>query len=339
MVTSCGSSFVGDDSYTIKDVTTQKDDDGNTTVTISFNEDKSPVVFTIDKGTAGENGNGIANVTATTTENGEVVLTITYTDTTMAPTEITVPVIKGSDGVSVIGVDVSSDTNGNTVLTFKYSDGKTSDPVTIPKAKDGVGIASITSTANDDGSITLTISFTDSTRSPVTVVIPRGQDGLSIKTIETEENNGSYILHITFSDGTTQDVSFAVPSTTNWLSGTSDPEDTTGNNGDFFMNTANGGIFHKENGSWVFVVRLWQNATAYYYVTFDPNGGSIDGSTTSVRQKVKAGDYITDLPTPTLTGKVFQGWWTSIAENPNAGHFTTLIPVFCDITLYARWGD
>lgn len=336
LASACSSSFVGDEGYEIADVVTHTDGDGNTVVVISFTGDKDPVTFTIDKGAAGTNGNGIASVSGKV-EGDAVVLTITYTDGTTSPTQISVPIVKGSDGVSVSGVDVSTDTNGNTVLVFNYSDGRKSDPLTVPKGDDGVGIADIKSTTNEDGSITLTISFTDSTRSPVTVTIPKGAPGVSILSITSEQANGKYTLHIAFSDGSFQDVSFPVPTVTTWLSGTVDPEDSLGNDGDFYMNTANGGIFQKESGAWVFIVRLWQDATSYYYVTFDPNGGTIEGSTSSVREKVKAGDYITDLPTPVLSGKTFTGWWTSIAEDPNAGHFTVLTPVFNNLTLYARW--
>jgi uncharacterized repeat protein (TIGR02543 family) len=334
---SCSSAFIGDETYTIKDITHHVDADGNTVVVITFNEDgKDPITFTIDKGEAGADGNGIASINAEV-QSDAVVLTITYTDKTMAPTEISVPIIKGKDGVSVVGVDVSSDTNGNTVLIFRYSDDKTSDPIVIPKGTDGVGIANIAPTTNEDGSITLTISFTDSTRNPVVLTIPKGEPGVSLLSITSDQQNGYYYLHLVFSDGSKQDVSFAIPSVASWLAGTSDPEASLGNDGDFYMNTANGGIFHKESGSWVFIIRLWQNATSYYYVTFDPNGGLIDGAASNVREKVKAGEYISDLPTPTLTGKTFAGWWTSIAEDPNSGHFTVLTPVFSDLTLYARW--
>jgi hypothetical protein len=333
----CSSSFIGDESYTIKDVTSHQDENGNTVVVISFNEDgKAPLTFTIAKGETGEAGNGIASIDAVV-ESEAVVLTITYTDSTMAPTKISVPIVNGKDGVSVVGVDVSSDTNGNTVLVFRYSNDKTSDPIVIPKGKDGVGIANIAATKNDDGSTTLTITFTDSTRAPVTLTIPKGEPGVSITSITSDQKDGYYYLHIIFSDGSKQDLSFAIPSVATWLAGTSDPEDSLGSDGDFYMNTANGGIFHKESGAWVFLVRLWQGATSYYYVTFNPNGGLIAGASSDVREKVKAGEYITDLPTPTLTGKTFAGWWTSIAEDPNAGHFTVLTPVFSNLTLYARW--
>ena len=81
----CSGYLIDDGSYTIADITTALDDDGNTVVTITFNEDKDPVVFTIDKGTSGANGNGIANISAATDENGNIVLTITYTDPDTSP--------------------------------------------------------------------------------------------------------------------------------------------------------------------------------------------------------------------------------------------------------------
>ncbi|MCH3909039.1 MAG: InlB B-repeat-containing protein [Bacilli bacterium] len=335
----CSGYLIDDGSYTIADITTALDDDGNTVVTITFNEDKDPVVFTIDKGTSGANGNGIANISAATDENGNIVLTITYTDPDTSPTEITIPLMKGENGISVVRVEVSDDTNGNKVIVFVYSDGTKSDPITIPKGNDGVGIADIKQTNNDDGSISVTVTFTDSTRDPIVITIPAGPTGVSITDITCERSGNAYVLHVTFSDGSSTDVPFDIPTVNTWLSGTVDPDDSLGQDGDFYMNTANGGIFKKENGSWTFIVRLWQNATSYYYVVFNPNGGSINGSTSAIQEKVKAGEYIVDLPTPTLTSKVFQGWWTSTDSDPNAGHFTSLTPVFANINLYARWSD
>jgi uncharacterized repeat protein (TIGR02543 family) len=76
---------------------------------------------------------------------------------------------------------------------------------------------------------------------------------------------------------------------------------------------------------------------AQYTVTFDAQGGSVDPSSITVT----AGEYVTDLPTPTnvinLSGIAyeFDGWFTQ----PNGGgsRFTTNTPVSGVITVYAKW--
>lgn len=50
--------------------------------------------------------------------------------------------------------------------------------------------------------------------------------------------------------------------------------------------------------------------------------------------KVKKGECI-NLPIPTQQGCIFEGWYTGIT--PNDRKFTSYDPVFCDMTLYARW--
>lgn len=335
---SCGD-FFGSDSYSIKDVVSTTDSEGNAVVTISFNENKDPVTFTVSKGVAGKDGVGIASVTGKTSEDGKsVILTITFTDASVAPVTITVPVVNGKDGKGVASVSVSTDTNGNKVLVFGYTDGTKSDPIVIPKGNDGVGIASITHETQTDGSTLITVTFTDSTIAPTTFVIPKGNDGVSIASIVSSLDGADYVLTITFSDGVTQEIRFAKPTCNNWLSGTADPGSGEGSDGDFFFNTSTGDIFKKSGGTWSFIVRLWQNSV-YYYVKFNPNGGTVGGSGDVYQQKVKAGECLSDLDTPVFAGKVFEGWWTSVdATDPNAGHLTVITPIFTNMTVYARWG-
>jgi hypothetical protein len=335
---SCGS-FFSEPTYSIKDVTSAPDADGNTMVTITFTGGKSPVTFTIDKGLSGKDGVGIRSVTSkTSTDGNSVTLTITFTDSTMAPVEITIPVVKGQDGKGIASCKVSTDTSGNKVIVFSYTDGTSGDPIVIPKGDQGVGIASITHDTDTSGNIVLTITFTDSTVTPVTVTVPKGTDGTSIYDISATTDGSDYVLTITFSDGVKQEVRFPKPVCNTWISGTVDPVATQGTDGDFYFNTATGDIYKKENGAWVFVMRLWQNASASYWVSFDPNGGTVGGASTVFRQKVKAGECISDLSAPVYTGHVFQGWWTSKdATDVNAGHLTVITPIFSDLTVYARW--
>jgi uncharacterized repeat protein (TIGR02543 family) len=71
-------------------------------------------------------------------------------------------------------------------------------------------------------------------------------------------------------------------------------------------------------------------------VTFDLQGGNINGATTTRRVSVKKGDTVgSAMPSnPTMTGYTFDGWWTA----PSGGsRFTSSTEVTEDITVYARW--
>lgn len=69
-------------------------------------------------------------------------------------------------------------------------------------------------------------------------------------------------------------------------------------------------------------------------VTFDSNGGSSAGSPITV----KYGETYGSLPTPSMTGKDFLGWFTS-AENDGSDPITSssTVRIISDTTLYAHW--
>lgn len=77
---------------------------------------------------------------------------------------------------------------------------------------------------------------------------------------------------------------------------------------------------------------LYAHWTPYYTVTFDANGGSVDPSSVIV----VAGQSIADLPTPELSGLLFDGWFTA-----RDGGVRILseedLKVTEDVTLYAHW--
>ncbi len=81
---------------------------------------------------------------------------------------------------------------------------------------------------------------------------------------------------------------------------------------------------------------LYAHWTREYTVTFDANGGELNGSNTL---KVAEGDSINEslVPSVSLTGKDFQGWFTAKTggEKVNFKDYH----VSADVTLYARFGE
>lgn len=73
-----------------------------------------------------------------------------------------------------------------------------------------------------------------------------------------------------------------------------------------------------------------QAVKSTYLVTFDPNGGEVTPSSVTI----DSGDAIKTLPTPTRTGYVFDGWYSS----PNGGsEITASTTIVQEQTLYAHW--
>ena len=99
------------------------------------------------------------------------------------------------------------------------------------------------------------------------------------------------------------------------------PEVTVGENGNWFVNGEDTG----------------KKATidvTEYIVSYSLDGGTLP-SGYEMMVKVKTGECIFDLPTPTKTDYIFEGWY--IGEGENEGKFTSTTPVTSDITLTAHW--
>jgi uncharacterized repeat protein (TIGR02543 family) len=72
-----------------------------------------------------------------------------------------------------------------------------------------------------------------------------------------------------------------------------------------------------------------------FTVTFNLEGGNIDGNTASVGITVNSGEKIDNLPDPKKTDCTFGGWFTE--KNGNGNAFTENTPVTANITVYAKW--
>lgn len=347
-LTSCSSFFSGNE-YTISDVTSKTDLDGNTIVTITFNEiGKDPLEFTIPKGMSGKDGVSILNVSSTLKDN-YVTLTITYTDASISPTVITIPVVQGEAGKGITKVNIEKDEDGNDTIIFAYSDGTFSDKITIPKANDGVGISEISTKPSPDNTyVTITIKFTDSTKEPVEFNIANGRGVKSIVYDENKSTLTQYALVITYTDSDSEVIFIDKPLATTWHTGTVVPDKNdslTGNVGDFYLNISSGFVYQLlSSGKWnpLFCMKSESSGEVekYYTVTFDPNEGIWPDSTQKYKivEEYNCIDLV-DLKKPTKEGFKFTGWYTTIEDDVNSGHFTDLTPVTKDLTLFAHYSS
>ena len=68
-------------------------------------------------------------------------------------------------------------------------------------------------------------------------------------------------------------------------------------------------------------------------VTFDAQGGTVNPASQTVTYAFAYGE----LPTPTLTGRLFLGWWTGPGSTGTKITSTTLVTAISNQTLYAGW--
>jgi uncharacterized repeat protein (TIGR02543 family) len=68
-------------------------------------------------------------------------------------------------------------------------------------------------------------------------------------------------------------------------------------------------------------------------VSFDKDGGTGDAGDILVTY----GAFYGPLPAPTMSGKVFDGWWTGVGGTGVEVKSGTVVKVITDITLYASW--
>lgn len=351
---SCNSSFFGNsESVEIKSVTPTYDEkSGNTIITIAFvDEDVSPVTFSIPRGLSGKDGVGIQDVSAKMSDDKKnVELTIKYTDTSVKDTVLTVPYL----GISNVEVSLDEET-GNTDIVFCYTDGTKSQKISIPKGKDGdpgedgIGIKSFV-VETVDGVTTVTVTFTDSDKMPSQSFIIK--DGIGIDHIESVESDdpSKYVLKIVYSDGFSHLVEFDKPKdgkdANRWYSGSSTPDENPdvadAAIGDFYIDHLTGKVYQKEADGWKFRFGMKSDATTTdketYYVYFDPGEGFINGSHAVTSTFVTEGKCVplSLIPTPTLEGYTFEGWYTD-PDNPNSGKFTDMIVVTQELHLQAKY--
>nr|MCR5587441.1 InlB B-repeat-containing protein [Lachnospiraceae bacterium] len=107
----------------------------------------------------------------------------------------------------------------------------------------------------------------------------------------------------------------------------------------------NPGLYWDSTGNWIYeasgnntkvvLYAHWQANT--YTVTYNANGGVIDGTTTTTTQKQQAYDDYLDLPsTPVRKGYVFNGWYTDASGGDQVTN-STVYSNTSSTTYYAHW--
>ncbi|MCR5624082.1 MAG: InlB B-repeat-containing protein, partial [Lachnospiraceae bacterium] len=109
--------------------------------------------------------------------------------------------------------------------------------------------------------------------------------------------------------------------------------------------TYNTGLYWDSDGKWIYEASAdltkvvlyahWEANT--YTVTYNANGGVIDGTTTTTTQKQQAYDDYLDLPsTPVREGYVFNGWFTATSGGDQVTN-STVYSNTSSTTYYAQW--
>jgi hypothetical protein len=78
-----------------------------------------------------------------------------------------------------------------------------------------------------------------------------------------------------------------------------------------------------------------KTGTDEFTVTFDLDGGNIDGVTSNVEITVKSGEKIANLPVPQKADNTLGGWFTE--KNGNGDEFVSTIEVTSNLTVFAKW--
>lgn len=142
-----------------------------------------------------------------------------------------------------------------------------------------------------------------------------------------------------------------------WFSGALPPDFITEItfDGDFYYCTTYNEIYTKKGGVWVSLVNLKSEEEKMCDITFMPEGGEMikdvnlyPGTTAfkadgSVVVSLKKGSCYpvetVNIPVPTKEGYEFLGWYKKKDATINNGIFTDMVPVYENITLYARWQE
>lgn len=341
----CG--FASDDALQIESIKNELQADGRTKVTITYtDEEKLPDVFYIpkgDQGDQGETGNGIKEILYTQDPaTGKTKVTIDFTDDSMEEVEFFL-----ENGVSVVGIESETDAIGK-YMKFVYSNGTKSEAIYIPN---GLGIKSYDlNTEPEDKTLSAILTFVLDNEEEIVISVPAGKKGDTGKGIDSiiaseDIEEGLYFLTITYTDGETSSLSFTRPQEPSaWHNGGEKPDDGFGKNGDYYFDIIHNDIYVKQNDRWSTVVDF-DDDNQTYTVKFDLNDTEENTPPATMAQvksyTIKRGEYFAStgypFPVPTRTGYEFLGWYDSRVVGPTTGKFTTLTPVFSDLTLYAIW--
>ena len=341
-LTSCGGGFFTEEPLQILSIDHEPQYDGSTKITITYtDENVEPEVFYIPRGEdglVGAAGNGIASFVCERDEAGRKTnVSVIFTDESFPEGKFEVP-----DGVSVVGIrDGIDEDSKQRFVEFEYSDGSVSRQIFLPSGIDGVGIDDVDVTINEDKTAVMYIKFSNGEEKFLD--IPAPAEGVGVQSMVGTEEGQYYYIDIQYTNGETDQITFE--RSTKWFGGAYIPEDSLGEDGDYFFDTEHEKIYRKENGTWADNVVV-DFQIEKYRIMFDLNDDN-DASmpTTTSIFRVERGAYFSadgngDIPIPTRAGYVFKGWYTKRAINPaTMSPFTDFTPVFSDLTLYAIWEE
>ncbi len=271
-------------------------------------------------GMQGETGNGISSIAKTGSEGLVDTYTITYTN---GDTD-TFTVTNGAQGAP--GIQGVPGNDGHTpVVTIQngywYVDGVNTNQSAVGiQGETGNGISSIAKTGSEGLVDTYTITYTNGDTDTFTVT--NGAQGAP--GIQGVPGNDGHTPIITIQNG-------------NWyIDGIDSGKSAVGEKGDTGLSAYQIYLLHNPSytGSEQEWIEDYVNGTlTKYTVTFDLNGGTVDGEFSN-SISANYGKTIS-LAVPTRTGYTFLGWYTGMTVVD--GIFTTTDVVTGDLNLIARW--
>lgn len=317
-------------------------ENGVAKLVIRYEDDEiAPDKFDLPKG---EDGSGIKSVITTEKEDktGKI-LKIYFTDDTISPV-----VFELSNGRSITGIQSEiNEEDGQIYMWVKYDDNTTSDKFLLPKGQDGVGFTGYDYESHDDGSQTYTFHFSQETPD-VVVEIPAPKEGNGIKSIVSSEDSENYILIINYTNEESEEIRFTKPkSPSKWLSGSSIPETSEGEEGDYYFDTYHKVIYTKESNSWIEVIRF-EDREEICRIKFNLNDTTDGGLPAKMPQDakltylVRKNTYFDSngygaIPIPTRVGYSFKGWYKTKSIGVTTAPLTDFTVILTDLELYAIW--
>ena len=288
-------------------------------------------------------GNGIDYI-KTDVVDGNTVVTVYYTDTTLIPDEIVIP---NGRFISDVQSEPNGETGGVTLRIF-FSDGSEPYVLELQPGLPGDRISRIEYEENPvTGEIIVHFFYERYDREEGwveyelenTVTMPRGRGIVRMTpNYQSYSDPNNIYFDVIYSDGTSETL--IIPRANSWYTGEGEPSANQYNIGDFYFDTANYSIWHKELTGWKKIADFSQYKSDYedHYVYFFNNDGGDSASSVSIPHGYTFAAAGKTLDVPEREGYRFLGWYTDAdVNNVNAGHFTDLTPVFSNLYLYARW--
>lgn len=122
---------------------------------------------------------------------------------------------------------------------------------------------------------------------------------------------------------------------TAWIFGAGTPRESTGKEGDFYLDSKTFDVYRKED-NWVLTgnIKGKDALSQTITVSYDAAGGVFENGAGTCAETVVQGGFAS-LPLPTRENALFAGWYGG--SGANLGKMTAFTPVTADILLTAKW--